>query len=379
MLYDAAVIGKGLFGTAAAKYLQAAGLNTILIGPDEPQESEYKNATVFASHYDAGRVTRLYGQTKEWTELNRITQNNFAEIKEKSGIDFYETEGSLFVSTEQNRKHYDEVINNEIKDGDSNVEILDANELKQKFPLFNFPLDALCYFEKGNSGHLKPRKLIEAQIRIFTERGGSIATQLATKIEHAQNHHLICTNEGAKIKANKVLICTGAFHNFFEFNTEPAPLILKSETILLAELDAQTALQLQTLPSLIYDITTNDYDEIYLVKPLLYPDGKYYLKLGANLSSDKYFTSLNEVKDWFCSNSSLVHQKLYEDIFKDLFPALVPLSFKTKHCIIERTISKKPFLKGNGNNIFTCTGGNGYGAMCSDAVGKMAAEMVMAG
>ena len=143
--YKTAVIGKGLFGTAAAKYLQAAGNNAILIGPNEPHENEYQNVPVFAGHYDAGRVTRLYGKSKEWTVLNKLTQNKFAEIQAASGISFYETEGSLFVSTKEKQAYIDDIISQQIKPADNKTVILNNEELKKKF-FFPLGLDVSRVF-----------------------------------------------------------------------------------------------------------------------------------------------------------------------------------------------------------------------------------------
>ena len=57
--YDIAIIGAGCFGSACAYHLtKLCNKRICLIGPNEPQgpRSESKN-TVFASHYDTGRLT----------------------------------------------------------------------------------------------------------------------------------------------------------------------------------------------------------------------------------------------------------------------------------------------------------------------------------
>ncbi|MBP7601380.1 MAG: hypothetical protein KA750_08545, partial [Thermoflexales bacterium] len=58
--FSTIVIGKGLVGTAAAKYLAAAQTGVAVIGPDEP--ANFSTATVFASHYDQARVLRRIGR-----------------------------------------------------------------------------------------------------------------------------------------------------------------------------------------------------------------------------------------------------------------------------------------------------------------------------
>ena len=64
--YDIAVIGIGMIGSAALRYLSAAGFNCIGIGPGEPDEWS-AHAGAFSSHYDSflsarqGAQCALYG------------------------------------------------------------------------------------------------------------------------------------------------------------------------------------------------------------------------------------------------------------------------------------------------------------------------------
>ena len=57
-MFDYIVIGKGLIGSAAGRYLSATGTKVALIGPHEP-ENWPAHQGVFASHYDQGRLTRV--------------------------------------------------------------------------------------------------------------------------------------------------------------------------------------------------------------------------------------------------------------------------------------------------------------------------------
>jgi sarcosine oxidase len=50
-MYDYIVVGKGLFGAAAARYLGKFSDKTAIIGPDEPADPDSYDG-VFASHYD---------------------------------------------------------------------------------------------------------------------------------------------------------------------------------------------------------------------------------------------------------------------------------------------------------------------------------------
>ena len=89
--FDVIVIGKGLVGTAAAKYLSAIQQDIAIIGPDEPLDKE--NAIVFASHYDQTRVQRIIGKDESWTKLNVDSVKQYGDIRQKSGIEFHEGQG----------------------------------------------------------------------------------------------------------------------------------------------------------------------------------------------------------------------------------------------------------------------------------------------
>lgn len=59
-MFDIAVIGLGMIGSAALRYLSqpAAGLHTVGIGPAEPRDwASHQGA--FASHYDQAQITRV--------------------------------------------------------------------------------------------------------------------------------------------------------------------------------------------------------------------------------------------------------------------------------------------------------------------------------
>ena len=59
IVFDYAVIGAGLIGSAAAKYISETNPNTVLIGPSEPKDKGSHNG-VFGSHYDEGRIAVSY-------------------------------------------------------------------------------------------------------------------------------------------------------------------------------------------------------------------------------------------------------------------------------------------------------------------------------
>ena len=63
-IYDVAVIGAGMIGSSAAKYVaMESGIKCILIGPNEPQMG------IHAAWFDEGRITRKLDKSPIWRDL----------------------------------------------------------------------------------------------------------------------------------------------------------------------------------------------------------------------------------------------------------------------------------------------------------------------
>ena len=133
----------------------------------------------------------------------------------------------------------------------------------------------------------------------------------------------------------------------------------------------------------------------------MYPDGTWCLKLGANSTLDRHFAvdddssshvAMTALAEWFAPLPAGTSQVQHEEsalrkVLQDLFPHLRVHKFRTKRCVITRTVDGRPLLARLGgvahdhhqqqSGLFVATGGNGYGAMASDAVGRRAADMVL--
>ncbi len=378
-MFDYIVIGKGLIGTAAAKYLSEEICNVAIIGPDEPT-GNLNNAVVFSSHYDSGRVQRVIGWDAVWTRLNAQSVKQYPFLQKETNIRFHESTGRLYVTPDAEDpylKQYPELA----KEFNVTYDYFDSGELiHQHFPEYVFPSDVKATFESSPSGHINPRLLIKAQLTMFQNNGGAFFTDTVSNVTYHDSRFSISTIEGNEFEAKKVLLSTGAFTNFLGLCKKKLAFIPKSETIILAKVSRQEAQRLSKLPSLLYEITNDELDEIYLVKPVLYPDGNYYLKMGCNLAEDIFFKSLEEIQQWFRNGNSDAHLPIQKRELMKIIPSLSAERFSTKRCIIERTITKQPYIDMlDDRGLFVAAGGNGYGAMCSDELGRVAASLVMSG
>jgi len=375
-LYDCIVIGKGLIGAAAGRYLKQSLEHVLVIGPDEPIDPD--KAQVFASHYDQGRVQRIVGISDTWTKLNKESTDQYQFLQSESGINFHYPVGCLYVSPFKK----DSYLNNAPRQAQqvgTSVSFFDSPEaLHMVVPDFVFPPGSHAMLEHGPSGHINPLSLIQAQLKIFEKNIGVAVSDTVVKIEKRGATFFVYTLDGDNYLAHRVLITAGAFSNFNGLLPRPLDLELESETVLLAQVSETEAQRLAKLPSLLYELETQELNGIYLIRPVRYPDGNYYLKIGCNLATDIPFQNLDQIQQWFRQGDSDMNIPIVRKALHTIMPDLVTMGYKTKKCVISRTKHKHCYIGATDiKNLFVAAGGNGYSAMCSDALGRVAAHYAL--
>jgi sarcosine oxidase len=178
--YDCIVIGKGLIGSAAAKYLKQTFESVVIIGPDEPLN--YNDAQVYASHYDQGRVQRIIGIDETWSRLNNESANQYQQLQNESGINFHFPVGCLYVSPFQkdnyliNAPNYARGVKNSPEFFDS------AESISNNVPHYVFPNGSHGMLEGAPSGHINPMLLLKAQLNVFVNAGGHSINDTVTAV-----------------------------------------------------------------------------------------------------------------------------------------------------------------------------------------------------
>jgi len=378
VIFDSIVIGKGLIGSAAARYLSQSGQNIAIIGPDEPIDMD--KAIVFSSHYDEARIQRIIGKDPVWTLLNQQSARQYPLLQKESNIKFHTGAGCLYVNPAGSDTYLEQIKPQADQFDLACRQFEHAEALHESFPDFHFPEPAKAAFESSPSGYINPRLLIKAQLILFERNGGVMIDHIASELSYEENYIQITTLSGNIYKAKKVLLSPGAFINFLNLVRNKLALTLKSETTIWANVSAEEAQRLSKLPSLLYEIDIPEYRNIYLIQPVQYPDGKYYLKMGGNLPADIYFDNLKDVQDWFRSGDSDANLKNLKDALIKIMPAVKVEGFVTKRCIVSFTKHGKPYIGAlNNDGLFVAAGGNGYSAMCSDALGRIASHLLTEG
>ncbi|MEP7252110.1 MAG: FAD-binding oxidoreductase [Ginsengibacter sp.] len=375
-MYDCIVIGKGLIGCAAAKYLAEAGQKVVLIGPGEP--ADLQQGVVFASHYDQARIQRIIGKDVTWTLLNKESVEVYPSLQKESGVNFHSPVGCLYVNPHGKDLYLDHVNDLSEKFQTEYKFFENGKSLNKAFPEFNFPESSMAILEDNPSGYINPRLLVEAQINLFKKNKGILIDEVAEQLIHRAGSIEVITNEGNTFIAKRILIAAGSFTNSFNLLDKKLSFKLKSESTIWARVSEHEAMRLVKLPSLLYEIDTPEIQNIYLIQPVQYPNGKFYCKMGANIPQDMYFDRLEEMQQWFRVADNSNNLEVLKTALQNLIPELEAQEFATKKCIITRTVHEKPYVGAlEKKGLFVAAGGNGYGAMCSDALGRIAAHLVV--
>ncbi len=374
-MFDYLVIGKGLMGTAVAKYLSAQSANVAVLGPDEPTDVA-KHEGVFASHYDQGRITRQLSDDVVWATLGQRSIAQYADIEAGSGIQFHFPVGSLYVAPqEEGHVHLQQVEKVAQRLG---VAYDPFVTLPAQFAYFQFPANCVGMYEPSPAGYINPRLLVAAQLAIFRANGGEVIRETAVFVTPHSNYVNIKTLSGNTYQAKKVIVAAGAFTNDYDLLPQKLPLRVKTETIILAELPASEVARLAGMPALIYKIASAQLDSIYLLPPIMYPDGRIYLKMGCNTVDDQTLSTLAQTREWFIDGNSDAMLPPMRTALQNMMPNLKVTHWHSKRCVVTYTEKGYPAIDELvAGQLYVATAGNGSGAKSSDALGKLAADLVI--
>ncbi|WP_043735808.1 FAD-dependent oxidoreductase [Nocardia asiatica] len=387
---EVAVIGAGMFGAAAGKYLSEAGADTLVIGPREPDDHRAGDQHSFAAHYDQARICRRLGWDPVWGELDARSLDRFRAIEAASGIEFFTDCGSLVLLAGSIR-HRTDAIAAQCRDQAIAVQRLDETALATQFPMLGLPpfedgVEGL--YEPRQAGHLNPRRLVSAQLALAQNHGARILRAAVEAAEQAGGRwrlRLDGDHGRREVIAEKVLVAAGAFTNHNNLLPGAHQLAMRAyaEPNLLMQVNDTQRAELATLPPVVTvdPADTGDANtSIYLVPPLLYPDGRAWIRIGPGMQPCvQPLDSAPEMISWYAEQTITPAQSaMLNFMITTMVPTLAPIAVRHAACIIEKTPTRYPYIGHIEHDSFTvAVGGNGHGARGSDEIGRLAANMVL--
>jgi sarcosine oxidase len=277
--YEYIVVGKGLMGAAAARHLSAHSPGVALIGPDEPPDRA-AHTGVFGSHYDEGRITRILDPDRIWALLAQRSIARYRAIEQHSGIAYYHEVGHLAVGPRpEGAADYVARLHAVARALGVVYETYEPAALRARFPALAFAPGCVGLYQPQTAGHVSPRAQVQAQTAVAAQQGATLIHDTVHTVRQVHGGVEVSTEEGHTYRGARVLVATGGFSNTKQLLPSPLDMTVYARTIVLAELDQVQVEHLQGMPSIIYRPEA-EADRCYILPPIRYPDGKYYVKIG---------------------------------------------------------------------------------------------------
>jgi sarcosine oxidase len=367
------VLGRGMIGSATARHLAELCDGIVLLGPGEPA-NRAEHDGVFASHYDEGRMTRIVDPDPAWSITAKRSIQRYPDVEAQSGVRFFTPSGYLGIGGPE----AEYLVRSEAAGRTHSAAItrLDAAGIRSRFSFLSVSDETRGLQEVGSAGHISPRAFVRAQTQAARRRGVSVIDDEATAIRATSMQLEVTTKGGHTLRAERVLVATGAFTDACGLLPTHLDLKVLGRTVALARIDAALMSEFQGMPTM-----GHAESGAYILPPIVYPDGNHYLKIGIGTPKDERLSTRQDLARWFKSAGS-------EDDFRDFrafITALIPAlegcqNWHTDSCAVTQTPTGLPYIDYVvDNRIAVATGGNGKGAKSADDWGWLAARLMTDG
>ncbi|MCY4540098.1 MAG: N-methyl-L-tryptophan oxidase [Chloroflexi bacterium] len=208
--YDLIVVGLGAMGSAALYQASKRGARALGIDRFDPPH------TMGSSHGDTRITRQAIGEGEMYMPFIRRSEEIWRDLESSTGKELFLKSGGLIIAPENDAASFHVQGNfvalsvNIAKKYGIPHEVLDAAEIKRRFPmLMPRPVDR-AYFEPG-AGVLRPERCIQTQLELAAQAGASIRTNERMIRYRADARGVTVVTEGGSYQADKLILATGAW------------------------------------------------------------------------------------------------------------------------------------------------------------------------
>jgi len=207
--YDVIVLGLGATGSAALYQLAKRGARVLGIDQFAPPHNR-------GSSHGNTRITRLaIGEGAHYTPLVARAHEIWREIERDTGRSLMTLNGGLIISSSATsaKTHVQGFFQNMVdasrKFGIEH-EILNASDIRRRFPQFRVQDDEIGYFEKS-AGFLRPEACVAAQLELAQRHGAEIRTNEKLLSFSDRGHGVEIRTDRGTYSADKLIVAAGAW------------------------------------------------------------------------------------------------------------------------------------------------------------------------
>lgn len=246
---------------------------------------------------------------------------------------------------------------------------------------------AMTAFDSGeavlsqqDAGHFSPRRYVGLCLQVARSQGAAVVDGTVEVLRFSGGGVEAGLGDGTRVRAGAAIVANGAFAAGSSVLPRPVALRARSEIYALAEVSAQQAADLAGMPCVKRAIDHPELADLYLIPPVRYPDGHFYIKAGANTMIDAWLADPAAVRAWYDHGHSDGPLPALRELVASLLPGIRVSSWHTRRCGDAHTAHAMPYIDVlEPGRVILALGGNGRGARHADAVGQLAAGLALTG
>jgi sarcosine oxidase len=366
---DFLIVGNGMFGAAIARHL-APHAKVTVVGP----EVRAHGSRAYGAHHDEGRIIGDLSRDIVWSELNRRARDGMIELDPR----LITLCGALTATTGGGADYLS--VAAEIRERQSaEIRTLTAEAAHTDFPMARFGPDETILYQPA-AGHFSPRRYVVLATRSAQTDGATITSGTVLALHTSATGAEAELDDGRRLRADAATVASGAFAARSDLLPVPVALRAKSEVYVMAELDGRQAAELDGMPCINRTIDHPEVADLYVLPPIRYPDGRIYLKAGANTMIDHWLSDPATVRAWYDRGDDAGPLSALREVLTGLLPGVRVRAWHTRRCADAYTAHRRPYIDIlEPGRLTIALGGNGRGAQAADAVGQLTADLALTG
>lgn len=203
--YDVIVIGLGAVGSATCRELARRGAR--VLGLDQFAIPH----TLGSSHGDSRMIRLAYYEHADYVPLLREAYQGWEELEEDSGERLLFKTGGLYMGRMEDPGELVPESLRAAREHDLPHELLEGDELRRRFPVFELPDDYGGLWEP-EAGLLLPERILGAQIRLALAAGATIhGEEMVTELDAYNPTQISVSTECGRYDAGHVVLAGGAW------------------------------------------------------------------------------------------------------------------------------------------------------------------------
>ena len=359
-MYDVIVIGLGGMGSAAAFHLARRGLKVLGLEQFTPAHDRG------SSHGESRIIRQAYYEGAEYVPLILRAYELWEELEKESGRDLLTLTGAMMVGPRDSG-----LVSGSLRSAEEHglpYELLEAQELRRRFPAFNPTPGTVALFEK-RGGSVHPEASINAHLDLAARHGAELRFEEAVLSWEASPDKVRVESPKGSYEAEKLVIAPGAW----------APQLLQDLGL---PLEVERRVMFWFEPKESPELFSFDRFPVFMWEP---DDGRIFY--GIPDGSGLVKTSFHHVEGASCTPETLDREvreeeiQLIRDRLGECVPALAGRCVRAVACMYTNTpdlhfvISSHPDYP----QVAIAAGFSGHGYKFCSAVGEVLADLASHG